>query len=390
MLSTTRSAGPKSSELLTGVGDAMQIAPAALAAATPLERHLRPRNALDLFPTLVCADGGMVSRRDRCGPARARWGMSIVVPTVLRHSVGDEDAGPAWLASLPGLVERATLRWDLVVGEPFESGMAAWTAPATTGEGADVVLKLSFPHPEARDEASALAAWNGSGAVELLEAHAEDQALLLRRLRPGTSLRDAALPVENHLAIGAELARSMAAAQVPSGEPFRDLVQVASDLAVVTEARIARLVPKAPYSVDVDLCRHAVDLFRTLPASAGRCGLAHGDLNPGNILRGADGWVAIDPKPVHGDLAWDPWPLLTQVGDWVDGVASPEDLAARTRLVAETTELDAARIASWCTARSIASGLWAADRGWWPGFRGADGDLARARAWAGAAGQLGR
>ena len=99
--------------------------------------------------------------------------------------------------------------------------------------------------------------------------------------------------------------------------------------------------------------------------------------------------LAIDPKPVHGDLAYDPWPLLTQVGDWVDTAAAPDDLADRTRLVADLTGLDAARIASWCTARSLASGLWAADRGWWTGFRGADGDLERADAWSRAAHLLG-
>lgn len=52
-----------------------------------------------------------------------------------------------------------------------------------------------------------------------------------------------------------------------------------------------------------------------LPLDAPREGLAHGDFNPGNILRddsgGAAGWIAIDPKAVIGDLAWDPWPLIT-------------------------------------------------------------------------------
>ena len=129
-------------------------------------------------------------------------------------------------------------------------------------------------------------------------------------------------------------------------------------------------------------------------SDAARIGLAHGDLNPGNILRhddavtgeanGSPGWLAIDPKPVHGDLAWDPWPLLTQVGDWTVTVPAATELADRTRHVADVTGLDPARIASWCVARGVESGLWAADHGWWTGFRGADGDLARAGAWASA------
>jgi len=320
--------------------------------------------------------------------------LSVTVPTGLRRAVAGDDGGQEWLDSIPARAARAVVRWDLVLGEPFETGMAGWTAPARTTAGADVVVKLSYPHDEARAEPAALAAWHGAGAVEVLGADADDWALLLRRLRPGSTLRDERLPPREHLVVGAELMRRMAAVTVLSGEPFPDLVQVAARLAEVATERTERLAPTAPIPIDVGLCRHAVDLLRTLPGTATRRGLAHGDLNPGNILRhddaandgedGTSGWLAIDPKPVHGDLAWDPWPLLTQVGDWTITVPDAADLADRTRLVADATGLDAARMAAWCVARGVESGLWAADRGWWTGFCGADGDLARARAWAGA------
>jgi streptomycin 6-kinase len=200
--------------------------------------------------------------------------------------------------------------------------------------------------------------------------------------------------VPEHLAIGADLLRRMAAVGV-SAERFRDLVEVAQRLAAVAAERIERLVPGAPIPVDPGLCRHAVDLLATLPGEAAHRGLAHGDLNPGNILRhddtdaGTRRWLAIDPKPVYGDRAFDPWPLLTQIGDWTATVPDASQLAERTRLVADATGLDAARIAAWCVARGVESGLWAADHGWWTGFRGADGDLARARAWADASDLLG-
>ena len=322
--------------------------------------------------------------------------MSVRVPTGLRHAVVDEDGGREWLDSIPARAARAVERWNLVLGEPFETGMAAWTAPATTTAGAEVVVKLSYPHHEAHDEAAALRAWHGVGAVEVLGVDADDWALLLARLRPGTTLRDERLPHEEHLAVGAELARRMATVPIPAGAPFQNLVEVADRLAGLAAERAERLLPTAPIVVDAGLCRHAVDLLRTLPGNAARRGLAHGDLNPGNILRhddpaaGAeDGWLTIDPKPVHGDLAWDPWPLLTQVGDWTVAVPAATELADRTRLVAEVTGLDPARIASWCVARGVESGLWAADRGWWTGFRGADGDLARSGAWASASNLLG-
>ena len=318
--------------------------------------------------------------------------MPVRVPTGLRHAVVDDEGGPDWLDSSPARAARAVERWHLVLGEPFETGTAAWTAPAVTAAGADVVVKLSYPHPEARDEAAALAAWHGVGAVEVLGADDDDWSLLLRRLRPGSTLRDEHLPVVEHLAIGAELLRRMATVPIPAGEPFEDLIEVADRLATVAAERVDRLLPASPIAVDAGLCRHAVDLLSTLPVDAPRRGLAHGDLNPGNILRHDDaphGWLAIDPKPVHGDLAWDPWPLLTQVGDWTVTVPAAADLADRARLVADVTGLDAARMAAWCVARGVDSGLWAADRGWWIGFRSADGDLARAGAWAGATNLLG-
>ena len=314
--------------------------------------------------------------------------MSVTVPNGLRHAVSDDEGGPAWLESIPARVSRAVERWGLVLGPPFEGGTAAWTAPGTTGAGEDVVLKLSYPHPEAREEAAALAAWRGAGAAELLAVDADDWALLLRRLRPGSSLVEAPLRPSDKLTIGAALMRRLASAEVPAGEPFDDLVDVAGGLAAIAAERMDRLLPTAPVPVDAGLCHHAIDLLGALPGTATSRGLAHGDLNPGNILRhdddaggSATGWLVIDPKPVHGDLAWDPWPLLEQVGDRSSTRPAATVLADRTRLVADLTGLDAGRIAAWCVARGVESGLWAADRGWWTGFRGADGHLAWAGAW---------
>ena len=64
--------------------------------------------------------------------------MSLTLPARLREVHQGNDDGQAWLESIPARVARAVERWDLVLGDPFEDGMAAWTAPATNAAGHDV------------------------------------------------------------------------------------------------------------------------------------------------------------------------------------------------------------------------------------------------------------
>ena len=59
--------------------------------------------------------------------------------------------------------------------------MTSWTAPARPAAGERVVLKVGWRHDEALHEADGLAAWDGDGAVRLLDHRVLDHttALLL-------------------------------------------------------------------------------------------------------------------------------------------------------------------------------------------------------------------
>lgn len=103
----------------------------------------------------------------------------------LRHG----SSGAAWVERLPQLIEKYSSRWDLDVEGPLPgAGRAAWVGAATTADGADVVLKLAWPHPEAETEAAGLRFFAGRAAVRLLDSDEGDFALLLERLRPGRDL----------------------------------------------------------------------------------------------------------------------------------------------------------------------------------------------------------
>ncbi|WP_203669592.1 aminoglycoside phosphotransferase family protein [Cellulomonas pakistanensis] len=317
------------------------------------------------------------------------------VPAALLGGAGRTAEGAAWLDGLPALVDRASRRWELALGAPFPSGSASWCAPARDAAGRDLVLKVSFPHDEARDEVAVLRAWGGRGAVRLVDADVGDWALLLDRVRPGTPLRADRTPAVRRLAEAADVLRALHAAPAPPGLPA--LGDVARGLADVAADRAER-ARRAGVRLDPGLLRAADATLRGAgePGSAPAVPL-HGDCNPGNVLRGGGdrggpaAWVAIDPKALTGDPAYDVWPLLEQVADPWRTPDPVRTLRDRLELVAGRAGLDAAGAARWAVARGTEAALWA----WHHGAgrpraaREVDRALGRVRDWARVADLLG-
>ncbi|WP_307802456.1 aminoglycoside phosphotransferase family protein [Cellulomonas fengjieae] len=290
----------------------------------------------------------------------------VVVPPILRDGLGRTAAGREWIDRLPVLVDRARERWALRLGEPFTNGSASWCAPATLGDGGRAVLKVSFPHDEARDEAVALRAWHGHGVPELLGSQPEDWALLLARIEPGTPLSDTAGSAQERLTAAAGVARALWS--VPRDVAVPSMVEVCAGWADLLEDRGAR------HGVDVGV---AAGLLRTLPGSSDV--LVHGDLNPGNILAAGDRWLAIDPKPLRGDPAYDLWPLLEQIDDPFLHASPVRVLRERVTLLSGLLDLDPDRVAAWGFARSVESALWVWDH--LEDEPGGRRDLAQAHVW---------
>src|SRR4051812_21936697 len=180
----------------------------------------------------------------------------------------------------------ACRRWSLSPGVPFTGGVGGITVPVDGPAGLDAVLKIQFPHWESEHEADALAAWDGAGAVRLLD-HAPDlHALLLERCRPGTPLSQvvtaagasdggATEAIEVLATLVGRLARP-----VEDG-PFTPLADEA--------ARWARQLPRRwkeggePF--DGLLVERAIELFLSLPAESGAPVLLHQDLHGDNVLK---------------------------------------------------------------------------------------------------------
>ncbi|GEB52630.1 aminoglycoside phosphotransferase family protein [Streptomyces cacaoi] len=265
----------------------------------------------------------------------------------------------AWAAELPVLVERLRERWQLRLGAPYHGGSCAWAAPAWLADGTRAVLKVTWPHPEAREEGTALRLCDGRGAVRLHAADAELFALLIERCEPGTRLdRTDRLPADERLVRAASVLRRCQEADpdaaTAAGVPR--LAGVAARWADLADERADRAWPAA---VDTGLFRLGSALLRELPRSAPGTVLLHGDFNPGNVLAATrEPWLAIDPKPMTGDPAYDPWPLIEQTDDPF-GRADPRAvLRRRTALVADRLGLDADRLCAWAVARQVEFALW--------------------------------
>ncbi|MFC4496227.1 aminoglycoside phosphotransferase family protein [Streptomyces ovatisporus] len=288
---------------------------------------------------------------------------SLPVTTAMRRTA----SGREWLLRLPALVEELRQRWELRLGAPYHGGSCSWVAPAERTDGARAVLKVTWPHREARPEGEVLRLWAGEGAVLVLEHDPQLYALLLERCEPGTQLGEALqLTAEERLVAGAGVLRALWEAG-RDRRPGRDstvelLADATGGLADLLDERAGRY--EWPSSVDTGLFPRASALLRELPRTAPLETVVHGDFNPGNVLAARRRpWLAIDAKPLYGDAAFDPWPLIQQVDDPFAHPSPQRVLARRTELVAGELGADVDRVRAWAMARLVEFALWQLDVG---------------------------
>ncbi|MBY8888888.1 aminoglycoside phosphotransferase family protein [Streptomyces sp. PTM05] len=272
------------------------------------------------------------------------------------------EAGREWLAALPGLAREYLERWRLTperVQQP--GGNISMVVLVRAEDGTPAALKLGMVTEETREEHAALAHWDGRGAARLLRADPERGVMLLERLGGDVSLRS--LPEAKAMLEAAEVVRRL---WVPpaAGHAFTSL---ADRTAVLAEALASRRAPQLDALVD-----EALALRERLVADAPEPVLLHGDFHQGNVLSGSRmPWLAIDPKPLVGEPAYD---LAWLVRDRLETLAaSPAAQAATRRRVnrlADALDLDRERLRGWALFRAVEAGAWALS----VGARG-DGEL---------------
>lgn len=283
-------------------------------------------------------------------PDAAAFGPDVTVFRELGRT-GDERE---WLSGLADLVGRLEAEWAVVTGRAFEGGSSSWAAPATMADGTSAVLKVAWPHREARGESIGLRLWEGRGAPKLYAAEPTVYAVLMERCHPGRPLSAASMAPEDGFAAAGAVLRQLWITP-PPGHGLEALGDVGAEWAALVRDRQSAI--RSPF--DPGLVARGADLLESLPVSASREVVLHGDANPTNFLSACrQPWLLVDAKPMVGDPGYDVSPLVLQLGSPMEEPGPAPVLGHRFDLLAEILGEPRERLVAWSMARTVESALW--------------------------------
>jgi streptomycin 6-kinase len=233
-------------------------------------------------------------------------------------------------------------RWNLVPdGEAITTPSSTLLPVRRHGEPA--MLKIAREEEERRG-GRLMAWWNGDGAAKVLAQ--DEQALLLEWVTGPRSLT----------------------ALVAAGrddEASRILCDVAARLHAPRPGSPPTLVPLARWFAALapaartygGILAEANAVARQLLAEPREVVVLHGDIHHGNVLdAGARGWVAIDPKGLLGERAFDLVNILRNP-DAATAFA-PGRFVRQVGIVARAAQLDRRRLLEWTLAFAGLSAAW--------------------------------
>jgi streptomycin 6-kinase len=211
-----------------------------------------------------------------------------------------------------------------------------------------VVLKIIKQPGDEWFSGAVLEAFGGVGVVPLLDY--ADGALLLERLMPGESLaRTDGITDEQASEILAEVIGRLSPAGIPETAAT---VESWSD-------GFRRHAARATTEIDPALVEAAGRLYEKLCSSQSSPRLLHGDLHHHNVLLDDQrGWLAIDPKGVVGELAYELGAALRNPIGRPDVFTAPSTIERRVERFAQRLDLDAERVLGWSFAQAVLAAIW--------------------------------
>ncbi|MBZ9938259.1 3'-kinase [Mesorhizobium sp. BR1-1-16] len=239
-------------------------------------------------------------------------------------------------------------RWQLVAdGAPIETPTSNLLPVIRDGQPA--MLKLLKPSSDEGPGLAALRWFGGHGAVRVIEM--DGDAVVMERAVGSHSLTQMALSGDDDGAI-----RIIATVAAQLHAPREALPP---ELPSLTR-RFRALFEAGP--VHPVLARCAA-MARALLAKPRESFVLHGDLHHENVLDSPRGWLAIDPKGVYGERAYDTANLFLNPTGIDRLVLDPERASRLQATVSETLGLDPARVIGFAFAHAGLSAAWCIEDG---------------------------
>lgn len=242
------------------------------------------------------------------------------------------------------------------VGAPFADIWYTWVAPVRRADSADAVLKLCVPGDrEFTYAAQALRVFDGQGAVKLLALDLDLGAMLLERAEPGKPLSRISGD-ENTTSAAASVIGELRR-PLPPDHPFPTVSDWAQGFTRLRQSFGGDTGPMPSAIVE-----EAESLFADLLSTQEQPILLHGDLHHENILStseaGRGPWLAIDPKGVAGDPAYEVGALLRNPARSLKEPHPGKILERRVHQLAGDLGFDRERVRGWGFAQAVLAAYW--------------------------------
>lgn len=215
-----------------------------------------------------------------------------------------------------------------------------------------VILKIFPTRKDFIQEQRALEYFNGIGCAQLIDYDVEKKCLLIEEIKPGTQL-STLFPFEEETATdyAAHVIKKLHSKPLIASQ-FKHFPTIESWLDLLKTFK----TDKIPHTI----LEKAQNLSNKLLNSQSDLYLLHGDLHHENILQYNNSWVAIDPKGVIGEQAYEfgafirnPIPALLEQRN------PHEIMLKRAHHFSAIFGINEQRILEWSFVQAILAACWA-------------------------------
>lgn len=248
-------------------------------------------------------------------------------------------------------LSRAMIRWSLTKSTPVVETPNSWIFRVEQNGRNLAALKVikAVAHAEEGRGAHLLNWYAGDGAATIFDMHGDT---IFMEWLDGTTLGDAVRAGRDD---EATIAMSTVIASLhqqrpepPAGlEPLRQRF----DALFTTDARAWPHTARDLYARASGI---ALKLFDRPSAQIP----LHGDLHHDNIMSSGRGWLAIDPKGLVGDPAYETAPLFINPVRATQTAADPRRIAARADILCQRLGYPKKRILGWAASHAALSACW--------------------------------